>query len=151
MIKRIITIILSAVAMISCVEKETPIAEPQLDVNAHNISGSWKLVEWNGSALNESTYMYVNFVRNDKTFTIYQNLDSFNNVPHVATGTFYIETDMELGAIIRGMYDYDSGDWSHRYIVKSLTASEMIWIAKDDDTYIQKFAKVDSIPVAEQE
>ena len=137
--------------MISCVEKETPIAEPQLDVNAHNISGSWKLVEWNGTALNESTYMYVNFVRNDKTFTIYQNLDSFNNVPHVATGTFYIDTDMELGAIIRGMYDHDSGDWAHRYIVKSLTASEMIWVAKDDNTYIQKFAKVDSIPVAEQE
>ena len=151
MIKRIITILLLAVALISCAEKETPVVEEQLDVNAHNISGSWKLVEWNGSALNESTYMYVNFVRNDKTFTIYQNLDSFNNVPHVATGTFYIETDMELGAIIRGMYDYDSGDWSHRYIVKSLTASEMIWIAKDDDTYIQKFAKVDSIPVAEQE
>ena len=127
MIKRIITIILSAVAMISCVEKETPIAEPQLDVNAHNVSGSWKLVEWNGTALNESTYMYVNFVRNDKTFTIYQNLDSFNNVPHVATGTFYIDTDMELGAIIRGMYDHDSGDWAHRYIVKSLTSSEMIW------------------------
>ena len=151
MIKKIITILFSAVALISCAEKETPVVEEQLDVNAHNISGSWKLVEWNGVALNESTYMYVNFVRNDKTFTIYQNLDSFNNVPHVATGTFYIETDMELGAIIRGMYDYDSGDWSHRYIVKSLTASEMIWVAKDDETYIQKFAKVDSIPVAEQE
>lgn len=151
MIKRIITILLSAVAVISCVEKETPYVEEQLDINAHNISGSWKLVEWNGSVLNESTYMYVNFVRNDRTFTIYQNLDSFNNVPHVATGSFYIDMDMELGAIIRGMYDHDSGDWAHRYVVKSLTASEMIWAAKDDASYVQKFAKVDSIPVAEQE
>ena len=150
MIKRIITILLSSIAVISCVEKESPIVEEQLEVNAHNISGSWKLVEWNGSALFETTYMYVNFVRNDRTFTIYQNLDSFNDVPHVARGTFFIETDMELGAIIRGMYDYDSGDWAHRYIVKSLTASEMIWVAKDDQTYIQKFSKVDSIPVAEQ-
>ena len=151
MIKRIITILFAAIAIVACVEKEPAIVEEQLDVNAHNISGSWKLIEWNGSALYETTYMYVNFVRNDRTFTIYQNLDSFNDVPHVATGTFYIETDMELGAIIRGMYDYDSGDWAHRYIVKSLTASEMIWVAKDDNQYVQKFAKVDSIPVAEQE
>ena len=150
MIKRILTILISTTALISCVEKTEPVVE-QLEVSAHNISGSWKLVEWNGSALNETTYMYVNFVRNDKTFTIYQNLDSFNNVPHVATGSFFIETDMELGAIIRGMYDYDSGDWSHRYIVSSLTASEMIWVAKDDKDYVQKFARVDSIPVAEQE
>ena len=150
MIKRIITILLSSIAVISCVEKESPIVEEQLEVNAHNISGSWKLVEWNGSAMFETTYMYVNFVRNDRTFTIYQNLDSFADVPHVATGTFFIETDMELGAVIHSTYDYDSGDWAHRYIVKSLTASEMIWVAKDDLTYIQKFSKVDSIPVAEQ-
>ena len=150
MIKKIIAILFSAVALISCAEKEAPVVEEQLEVNAHNISGSWKLIEWNGSALYETTYMYVNFVRNDRTFTIYQNLDSFADVPHVATGTFFIETDMELGAVIRGMYDYDSGDWAHRYIVKSLTASEMIWVAKDDLTYIQKFSKVDSIPVAEE-
>lgn len=151
MIKKILTILLATAALVSCAEKHEPTVNEQLDVNAHTISGSWKLVEWNGSALNESTYMYVNFVRNDRTFTIYQNLDSFTDVPHVATGLYYIETDMELGAIIRGMYDYDSGDWAHRYIVKSLTASEMIWVAKDDETYIQKFEKVDSIPVAEQE
>ena len=122
----------------------------QLEVNANNISGSWKLVEWNGSAMFETTYMYVNFVRNDRTFTIYQNLDSFADVPHIATGTYYIDTDMELGAIIRGMYDYDSGDWAHRYIVKSLTASEMIWVAKDDENYVQKFERVESIPVAQE-
>ena len=71
MIKRIITILLSSIAVISCVEKESPIVEEQLEVNAHNISGSWKLVEWNGTAMFETTYMYVKFVRNDRTFTIY--------------------------------------------------------------------------------
>ena len=147
-IKRL-SILLAAVVLASCAEKAAPIE--YLDVNAHNISGSWKLVEWNGAALNESTYMYMNFVRNDRTYTIYQNLDSFADVPHVVTGSFYIETDMELGAIIRGNYDYDSGDWTHRYIVKELTSTEMTWIAKDDETYVQKFARVDSIPVAEQE
>lgn len=144
-----LSILLAAVLLASCVEKEEPIV--YLDVNAHNISGSWQLVEWNGTAMDESTYMYVNFVRNDKTYTIYQNLDSFKNVPHIVTGSFFIETDMELGAIIRGNYDYDSGDWAHRYIVKDLTATEMTWIAKDDETYVQKFVRVESIPVAEQE
>ena len=149
MIKKILTVILTIAALASCSEKEEPIA--YLDVNAHNISGSWKLVEWNGSALKDSTYMYVNFVRNDKTFTIYQNLDSFKNVPHVATGSFYIDTDVELGAIIRGMYDHDSGDWAHRYIVTELTATGMKWIAKDNSGYIQVFERVNVIPVAPAE
>ena len=144
-IKKISILLLSAVALISCAEKEEPIV--YLDVNAHTISGSWKLVEWNGAALKESTYMYVNFVRNNRTFTIYQNLDSFTNVPHVVTGSYFIEYDPELGAILRGNYDHDSGDWAHRYIVKDLTADQMYWVAKDDPSFIQKFIRVDSIPV----
>jgi hypothetical protein len=144
-ITKIAVILLSAFAFCSCVEKEEPIV--YLDVNAHTISGSWQLVEWSGVSLNETTYMYVDFVRNDRTYTIYQNLDSFANVPHVVTGSFYIETDLELGAVIRGNYDHDSGDWAHRYIVKNLTETEMTWIAKDDETYVQKFVRVDSIPV----
>ena len=51
-IKRL-SILLAAVVLASCAEKAAPIE--YLDVNAHNISGSWKLVEWNGAALNEST------------------------------------------------------------------------------------------------
>ena len=149
MIKKIFTILLTVAALASCAEKVEPIV--YLDVNANNIAGSWKLVVWNGSDMDASTYMYIDFVRNDRTYTMYQNLDSFTNVPHVATGSFYIETDVELGAIIRGNYDYDSGDWAHRYIVKNLTATSMIWIAKDDDTYVQKFERVDTIPVAPQE
>jgi hypothetical protein len=141
-----LSIFLAAALLASCVEKEEPIV--YLDVNAHNISGSWQLQEWNGTVLDESTYMYVNFVRNDKTFTIYQNLDSFTNVPHKATGSFYIDYDMELGSIIRGQYDNDSGDWAHRYIISELTTTSMKWVAKDDMEYVQIFERVDSIPMA---
>ena len=124
--------------------------EPQveyLDVNANNISGKWELVEWNGNALTTGTYVFMEIVRNDRTFKIYQNLDSFSDVPHVVSGSYYIETDPELGAIIRGVYDHDSGDWAHRYIIKDLTASEMTWVAKDDPDYVQKYVRVESIPV----
>lgn len=118
-----------------------------LDVNANNISGKWELVQWNGSSLTEGTYVYLDIIRNDRTYTMYQNMDSFTNVPHVVTGSYYIEYDSELGAIIRGNYDHDSGDWAHRYIVKDLTADQMYWVAKDDPAFIQKFIRVDSIPV----
>ena len=148
-IRKFSILILAIASLASCVEKEEPIV--YLDVNAHNISGSWKLAQWNGAALNDSTYMYVEFVRNDKTFTIYQNLDSFINVPHKATGSFYIDYDMELGAVIRGQYDNDSGDWAHRYIVRELTATSMKWVAKDDMEYVQLFERVDSIPMAPAE
>ena len=139
-------LIAAAFAVMSCTEKPEVTVE-YLDVNANNISGRWELVEWNGAPLTEGTYVYLDIVRNDRTYTMYQNLDSFTNVPHKVTGSYYIEYDPELGAILRGNYDHDSGDWAHRYIVKDLTATEMYWIAKDDRTFIQKYVRVDSIPV----
>ena len=150
--KKIMTAALAALSFlaVSCDKNEN--TEPQeiyLDVNANNISGKWELVKWNESALAEGTYVYMDIVRNGKTYTIYQNLDSFSNIPHVATGSYFIDTDVELGAIIRGTYDHDSGDWAHRYIVKSLTATRMVWVAKDDQTYIQEFERIESIPVEE--
>ncbi|MBR5835830.1 MAG: lipocalin family protein [Bacteroidales bacterium] len=153
-VRKMMVVALAAVSLlaVSCNKNEqTEPQEPQLEVTAHSISGSWELVKWNESALADGTYVYINFVRNDRTYTMYQNLDSFNNVPHVITGSYYIDTDVELGAVIRGNYDHDSGDWAHRYIVKSLTASTMVWVAKDDETFIQEFKRVDSIPAAQVE
>lgn len=135
-----------AVLMTSCTDKTVETVE-YLDVNANNLSGKWELVEWNGSPLASGTYVYLDIVRNNRTYTMYQNLDSFTNVPHKVTGSYYIDYDPELGAILRGNYDHDSGDWAHRYIVKELTATEMYWVAKDDQTFIQKYVRVDSIPV----
>lgn len=145
-VKMLIAAAFAVMYLISCTEKPEVTVE-YLDVNANNISGRWELVEWNGAPLTEGTYVYLDIVRNDRTYTMYQNLDSFTNVPHKVTGSYYIEYDPELGAILRGNYDHDSGDWAHRYIVKDLTATEMYWIAKDDRTFIQKYVRVDSIPV----
>ena len=139
-------ITLSAVSCGKIIMTE-PEDAPQLEVNAHNISGQWELVQWNGEYLAEGTYVYLDIVRNDKTYTMYQNMDSFTNVPHVITGSYHLSTDVELGAIIRGTYDHDSGEWSHRYNIISLTANEMFWIATDDLSFSQKFVRVDAIPV----
>lgn len=132
---------------VSCTEKNTQVTEEYLDVNANKISGKWELVEWNGDVLTGGTYVFLDIVRNDRTYTMYQNLDSFTNVPHVVTGSYFIETDPEFGAIIRGVYDHDSGDWAHRYIITDLTEDSMIWTAKDNPGFVQKFARVEAIPV----
>lgn len=148
--KNILASALAALSFFAVSCDRNDMTEPQveyLDVNANNISGKWELVEWNGNAMTAGTYVFMEIVRNDRTFKIYQNLDSFSDVPHVVSGSYYIETDPELGAIIRGLYDHDSGDWAHRYIIKDLTTSEMTWVAKDDPDYIQKYVRVESIPV----
>lgn len=145
--KILILLSIIAIAAVSCEKDSMPEEAPQLEVNANNISGQWELVEWNGDNLTEGTYVYLDIVRNDRTYTMYQNMDSFSNVPHVITGSYRLSTDEELGAIIRGTYDHDSGEWSHRYIIKSLTANEMLWVATDDMSFSQKFVRVESIPV----
>ena len=133
--KRFILLTISLLALIlgfvSCDEPtpEVP-AEPELEVTANNIAGEWKLAEWKGAPLAEGSYVYINFVRSDRTYTLYQNLDSFST--RKLTGSFYIETDPERGAVIRGNYDYDRGDWAHRYCVISLTANEMVWVNLDN-------------------
>lgn len=126
--KRFIWLIISvlATAFVACDEPtpEVP-AEPQLEVTASNIAGEWQLTEWKGELLAEGSYVYIAFDRRERTYTLYQNLDSFST--RTLTGSFFIETDPELGAVIRGNYDYDRGDWAHRYCVISLTANEMVW------------------------
>ena len=150
--KRILNLImfLSAFVAVSCeLVEDGGIQEPLLEVNANNISGQWQLKQWNENTLNDDTYVYIDIVRNDRTYTMYQNIDSFKDVPHRITGSYYIEVDPAIGAVIRGNYDHDSGDWAHRYIITDLTRSKMVWTAKDDPAFVQIWNRVDSIPVAE--
>ena len=147
-ITKILVLAFMAVASMACNKIDDPQdngPEP-LEVNTNNISGKWELVEWNGAPMAEGTYVYMDIERG-KTYTMYQNLDSFSNIPHVITGSYNLATDPELGAIIRGSYDHDNGDWAHRYIIKDLYENEMFWVAKDDPAFTQKFCRVSTIPV----
>ena len=133
-IKSMIVVFAAALFAVSC-DKETPVVE-YLDVTPNNISGQWQLVKWNGSDLSEGSYFYMDLVRKETKFTIYQNFDSMSDYPHVVTGEFNIEMDVELGAIIRGIYDYDEGFWAHEYEVNNLTESSMEWVATDDPSFV---------------
>ena len=147
-LKSIFAVLAFVVMAIACQKEPAGGQVEYLDVTPNNISGKWKLVEWNGQPLTGGTYFYVEFVRKDRKFTIWQNFDSILNNAHEVTGTFNIETDVELGAIIIGKYDYDGGLWSHKYEVNDLTSDSMTWVvAFEDDRFTQKFVRVDNIPV----
>lgn len=111
--------------------EDNTLPEEQLEVTAANLSGSWKLDKWNDVQLPESNFVYIDFERSDRTYTLYQNIDSFDK--RTITGRYFIYVDETLGeAILRGEYDHGAGEWNHRYIVKSLTATTMLLVAKDN-------------------
>lgn len=115
-----------------------------LDVTPNNLAGTWQLAQWNGAPLAQGSYVYIEFIRKDQKYVMYQNLDSFGT--RKLTGRFVIDNDAELGAVIRGSYDYGAGDWAHRYIVTDFTETSMVWTAKDDRSDVQVFVRCDGIP-----
>lgn len=127
-----------AIALISCSDDEEYV-EPILDVTPNNIAGEWCLESWNDAPLAEGSYVYISFERADRTYTLYQNVDSAP--ARTLTGRYYIITDMELGAVIRGDYDFGVGEWAHRYVVKDLTAKSMTWIAKDNPDDVSVYVR----------
>lgn len=127
-----------AIALISCSDDEEYV-EPILDVTPNNIAGEWCLESWNDAPLAEGSYVYISFERADRTYTLYQNVDSAP--ARTLTGRYYITTDMEFGAVIRGDYDFGVGEWAHRYIVKDLTAKSMTWIAKDNPDDVSVYVR----------
>ena len=140
---RLTTIVAIVLAAVSC-EKKSETAEPWLAVTSNNISGIWKLAEWNGNKPAEGTYVYMEITRSDKEFTIYDNLNTFS--AHKTTGRYNIVEDDVLGSVIRGMYDHGKGDWSHRYVIRNLTKESMTWIATDDATNISVYVRCTEIP-----
>ena len=134
--------LLSALALLGACDDDMYVTP--LEVTNNNIAGTWQLAEWNGASLAEGSFVYIEFIRKDAKYVMYQNLDSFG--ARKLTGRFAIETDEELGAIIYGNYDYSVGDWQHRYIVTDFSKTQMIWTAKDDRSDISVYERCDGIP-----
>lgn len=115
-----------------------------LEVTPNNISGSWRLESTCGEPLAEGCYVYVDFDRKERSFELYQNTDSFST--RYITGRYFIYTDEEAGAVIRGDYDYGNGAWAHRYIVSNLTAKRMVWTALDNPDYVDVYVRCEIPP-----
>ena len=123
---------------VSCDNEQGGTDDGLLEVTAYNISGEWELSTWRGESLAEGNYVRIAFDHTDRTYTLWQNIDS---VPErTITGRFYIDTT-DGHAVIRGNYDFGAGDWNHRYIVKRLTDEEMEWVALDDPEDVSIYKK----------
>ncbi len=119
-----------------------PQPTPELEVTPNTIAGSWMLAMRNDQKPAEGSYVYIDFVRSDRTFTLYQNVDSFGN--RTLTGRYFIYVDEEVGvSVIRGEYDHGAGEWNHRYIVESLTHNTMRLVAKDNSADVCTYVRAD--------
>ena len=119
--------------------------KPQpLDVTPNNISGIWTLSEVNGEKLPDNLFFYIEFVRRDRKFTSYLNLDSM--YPRRITGTFSIEEDKYKGALLSGKYDFGAGAWNKTYIVSELYEDYMLLTADDDSGEVCKYIRCNEVP-----
>ena len=133
--------LLAVILLASCDETiETP---NTLEVKPYNIEGTWKLTKLNGVALADGSYVYLVIDRR-YTYEIYENTASM--YPVLFTGEYKLEYDWRVGDVISGTYDYELGAWGHEYIITDLDEKSMIWTAKDDLSYVQKYVRVSEVP-----
>lgn len=128
-----------ALIMAACTEKID--TSKYLNVTPNNISGSWRLESSCGEPLADGAYVYINFDRKERSFEMFQNTDSFST--RYITGRYFIYTDGESGAVIRGDYDYGNGSWTYRYVVTNLTKKRMVWTALDNSDYVDVYVRCD--------
>ena len=126
--KTILAMLAFVLLAISCQKDDTPKVE-YLDVTPNNISGNWKLVEWNGVSYDDSMpYVYITLDSKEQTFKLYSNMDSY--YPVLRTGNFDMEYDNDLQYnILTGYYDYSFGFFQYDYRVLLQDNDTMIWIA----------------------
>lgn len=143
--KKLFKIALFSLALAVCGAcDDDDVVETPLIPNANNIAGTWQLVEFNGETLAEGTYVYIEFIRKDMLFEMYQNLDSFQQ--RKLTGRFNILEEEGVGYVIRGLYDHGTGDWNHDYLITKFTNERMVWMAQDDSDDVSVYMRCDGIP-----
>ncbi len=113
--------------------------EVTLEANYINIAGTWGLTEWNGEKI-ETIYNYITFDRREKTFVMYQNMDSM--YAREITGSFTLSKDADDNSvdIISGVYDYQNGAWNNQYEIK-IYADRMVWTVVGDASDVSVYTR----------
>lgn len=127
----------------SCSDGMDNVAPETLEVTPHNISGVWQLVLVKGTALPDGVYCYIEYIRKDRKFVMYQNFDSM--YPRRITGVYSIENDKKCGAVLTGKYDFGMGEWNDEYIVSELYTDEMMLVAKSTEE-ICRYVRCNEVP-----
>ena len=138
-----IALMLVLTGVFSC-SPEEDLAPQSLEVTPNNISGIWKLADVNGKALPEGLYCYIQFVRKDRTFTMYQKFDSM--YPRRLTGLFDISKDEYKGYILGGKYDNGVGDWNNSYVVTSLYEESIQLTVDAENGDVCNYVRCNEVP-----
>ena len=103
---KLMLLFLLALPFQACSDDDEAYVSP-LEVTPNNLSGIWELHEWSGSD-SEAPVVYIEFIRKDRKFKIYQKFDSM--YPRVITGTYTIEKDDYKVVTLSGKYDNGTGN-----------------------------------------
>ena len=117
-----------------------------LEVTPNKISGYWMLNEYNGMEITDGVFCYVEYVRKDRKFVMYQKFDSM--YPRRITGVYSIEMNKYNKPILSGKYDYGMGDWNNRYYVTELLDNFMVLTADSSSPDVCKYLRCNEIPEA---
>ena len=131
-----------AIVVAACEKPVNDLTEPVIEVTTKRLDGAWQLSTWNGEALAEGTYLYIEFDGKNRRFEMWDNLGSMY-VQH-KTGSFTVSQDSEERYIINGQYDYGVGDWNDNYVVRMLAnGEEMEWTTDEE---MMSFKRIEEIP-----
>lgn len=108
----------------ACSDNAEDYTDGNLEVTPHNISGYWVLTKYKGMDVPEGAFCYIEYIRKDRKFVMYQKFDSM--YPRRITGVYTIENDKRKGTVLSGVYDYGMGEWNNSYIVVELLEYSMI-------------------------
>ena len=128
----------------ACSNNSDDYTPSSLEVTPNNISGYWVLTEFNGMEIPEGVFCYVEYIRKDRKFIMYQKFDSM--YPRTITGVYSIEKDKYGKAILSGKYDYGMGEWNNEYYVTELFESSMVLKADSENADVCKYIRCNEIP-----
>ena len=126
-------------------EKPAPLPnEKSMAVTYATLDGSWQLTMWQGTELAEDTYLYIEFDRSSRHYTMWDNIDSMYATD--TTGTFTITEEEDGTYTLSGIYDYGVGDWSNDYrVVLTHEGEHMQWRALSANQTMD-FVRVEAMP-----
>lgn len=147
---KIMAMLMLALSFGNCSDDDDTVQAPaRLEVSNVTLAGYWQLAEIDGQSTAPGSYVYMEFVRRDQTFKIYENMGSMYAT--LKTGKFTYKTDAYGVTTLSGRYDsmLDDNKWAHDYIVESLLADGTLTLVVKEgeaagETYLYK--KVESIP-----
>lgn len=142
---KLITLVLLTLCIVSCSDNNDE-PQPSLTPTPATLNGTWRLDNWNGQGEQDNWYVYITFDRLTDTYVMYQRQNSMKS--EKKTGSFTITKDEETNTyVLSGTYDYTFGGvWTNDYVITELHDNTMTLTIKGDDSDVQKYVRVESVP-----